>query len=287
MRILILGITGMLGHTLFQMLNQSNAHEVAGTYRSTNSNIPVWYKNNKNITAGVNVLDIDFIKNLIGNFKPNVVINCVGLIKQADLIEDPLIAIPINSLFPHQLYHICRSLNARLIHISTDCVFSGRIGNYKESDNPDPSDLYGKSKLLGEINNKNAVTIRTSIIGHELNTKLSLLEWFLSQEIMVNGYTKAFFSGLPTVELSRIIKDKILQKPEISGLYNVASHKISKFELLKIIAKVYQREIDIIEDSSLVIDRSLNSDMFNSTFQYNPPSWSKLVQDMYEYNRGK
>jgi len=287
MRILILGITGMLGHTLFQMLNQSNAYEVGGTYRSANSNIPVWYKNNKNITAGVNVLDIDFIKNLIGNFKPNVVINCVGLIKQVDLIEDPLIAIPINSLFPHQLYHICESLNARLIHISTDCVFSGTIGDYKESDNPDPSDFYGKSKLLGEINNKNAVTIRTSIIGHELNTKLSLLEWFLSKEIMVNGYTKAFFSGLPTVELSRVIKDKILQKPDISGLYNVASHKISKFELLKIIAKVYQKEIDIREDSSLVIDRSLNSNMFNSIFQYNPPSWSKLVQDMYEYNRGK
>jgi len=287
MRILILGVTGMLGHTLFKILNQSSAHEIHGTYRSINSNIPLCYKNNKNLTAGVNVLDIDLIKNLMNNCKPNVVINCVGLIKQLDAIDDPLVAIPINSLFPHQLYNICEGLNTRLIHISTDCVFSGRHGGYRESDNPDPSDLYGKSKLLGEINNKNAVTIRTSIIGHELNAKLSLLEWFLCQKIMVKGYAKAFFSGLPTVELSRVIIDKILPKSDIAGLYHLASHKISKFELLKIIANVYQKEIDIIEDSSLVIDRSLNSDMFNSTFKYQPPSWSKLVQDMYEFNRDK
>ena len=287
MRILILGVTGMLGHTLFKILNQSTVHEIQGTYRSINSNIPLWYKNNKNLTAGVNVLDIDLIKNLMNNYKPNVVINCVGLIKQLDAIDDPLVAIPINSLFPHQLYNICEDLNARLIHISTDCVFSGRVGGYRESDNPDPSDLYGKSKLLGEINNKNAVTIRTSIIGHELNEKLSLLEWFLCQKIMVKGYAMAFFSGLTTVELSRVILDKILPKPDIAGLYHLASHKISKFELLKIIANVYEKEIDIIENSSVVIDRSLNSDLFNSTFNYQPPSWPKLVQDMYEFNRDK
>lgn len=281
MRILVLGVAGMLGSTLFRVLSESSEHDVYGTLRHSDV---VFNQYDKKLLKGIDVLDNHLVESVIKRLKPDVVINCVGVIKQLNFAEDPLVVIPINSLLPHRLYKICNSLDARLIHISTDCVFSGSLGNYRESDNPDPLDLYGRSKLLGEVNKPNALTIRTSIIGHEMNTKLALLEWFLSKDSDVKGYASAFFSGLTTLELSKLIMNKILLRPDISGLYHVASHKISKYDLLKTVASVYGKNNNIIEDNSILIDRSLNAKAFNKIAGYSPPIWRELIEDMYEFN---
>jgi dTDP-4-dehydrorhamnose reductase len=210
-----------------------------------------------------------------------VIINCVGLIKQLATANDPLVVLPVNSMYPHQLAAICEQRGARLVHISTDCVFNGHKGNYVESDLSDATDLYGKSKYIGELNDKpHAITLRTSIIGHELNSSTGLIEWFLSQSGSVKGFKRAIFSGLPTVELARVIKDYVISRPDLYGLYHVSAEPISKFDLLKLVAKIYGKEIEIFPESEFIIDRSLNSERFQSETGYQAPVWSDLVTKM-------
>jgi dTDP-4-dehydrorhamnose reductase len=212
-----------------------------------------------------------------------VVINCIGLIKQRENVNNLLDVLPINSLFPHQLSEICKQYDVRLIHISTDCVFSGKKGGYVESDKSDAENLYGISKYLGEINHKeNCVTLRTSIIGHELNSKKALLEWFLSQELSVKGYRKAVFSGLTTNELSKVIRDIVIPNKSLAGLFHISSKAIDKYSLLKMISEVYNKKIEIISDDSLIIDRSLDSSYFTKTTGYIAPDWHDMIKEMYE-----
>ena len=190
--------------------------------------------------------------NIFSSFKPDVVINCVGIIKQSDNSKHVLDSIPVNSLLPHRLSSLCRLLNARLIHFSTDCVFSGNKGSYLESDNPDPIDLYGRSKLIGEVMDQNTITLRTSIIGHELKSNKSLLNWFLSSQNEIKGYKNAFFSGLTTLEVAKVIEKYILPNPDINGLFHLASDRISKYDLLSKISEVYNHKIRIIPASTYV-----------------------------------
>ena len=230
-------------------------------------------------------VDIDSDASLLAVFKqikPQIVINCVGLIKQISAANDVLQAIPINTLLPHRLAKLTKVINTRLILISTDCVFSGRTGNYKEADTADCTDLYGRSKLLGEILDQNHVlTIRTSIIGHELRGGHSLVSWFLKQKGSVTGYAKAIYSGLPTIELATIIHDLILPNPKLFGLYQIASKPISKFDLLSLIAKTYQKKIVLTKANSPNINRSLSYAKFKKQTGYKPKSWEALVQEMY------
>jgi dTDP-4-dehydrorhamnose reductase len=212
---------------------------------------------------------------------PDVVINCVGLIKQLATANDPLVVLPVNSMYPHQLAAICEQQGARLVHISTDCVFDGRKGNYVESDESNATDLYGKAKYIGELHDKpHAITLRTSIIGHELNSSTGLVEWFLSQTGSIKGFKRAIFSGLPTVELARIIKDYVIPRPDMSGLYHVSAEPISKFDLLSLIAQIYEKVIEITPESEFVIDRSLNSQLFQTETGYRAPAWPDLVRMM-------
>ncbi|MBA2628810.1 MAG: sugar nucleotide-binding protein, partial [Rickettsiaceae bacterium] len=169
------------------------------------------------------------------------------------------------------------------IHISTDCVFSGSEGSYTEDDFPDAYDLYGRSKLLGEVDYPNAITLRTSIIGHELSGNRSLINWFLSQDKKASGFTKAIYSGLPTIELAEIIDKYVIPRPQMHGLYHVSSEPINKYELLKLVRDVYTKDIEIEPSDKLIIDRSLNSERFRNETGYKPPIWSKLVQKMYEF----
>ena len=178
---------------------------------------------------------------------------------------------------------MCRATGARLIHISTDCVFSGAKGGYREADFPDANDLYGRSKLLGEVDYPNAVTLRTSIIGHELSGHRSLLGWFLKQQGKVKGFRRAIFSGLPTVELSRLVRDVVLQNPRLTGLYHVAAQPIDKYELLQLVAEIYNKNIELVPDDQLVIDRSLNADRFYEATGYRASTWPELIQSMYEF----
>jgi len=211
------------------------------------------------------------------------VVNCVGLIKQLADAENPLLEIPINAVLPHRLARLCEFSGARLVHISTDCVYSGKKGRYTEADLPDANDVYGQSKALGEVIYPHTITLRTSIIGHELQGNQSLLNWFLSQEGSCNGFRRAIFSGLPTVEFAQVIRDVVIPHAELSGLYHIAAQPINKYDLLKLIAEVYGKSIDIVPDDNLVIDRSLNADRFRLATGYTAPEWSDLIKLMYAY----
>jgi dTDP-4-dehydrorhamnose reductase len=232
----------------------------------------------------VDVENSDSLAALFARVRPNLVINCIGLVKQLAEADDPLAAIPINSLLPHRLARLCDVAGARLVHVSTDCVFSGTKGMYREEDYPDANDLYGRSKYLGEVDYPHAVTLRTSIIGHELGGAHGLIGWFLSQQGGVKGFTKAVFSGLPTVELARVIRDHVLPHPELRGTYHVSAAPIDKFELLTLVAKAYGRAIEITPDARLVIDRSLDSTRFRQATGYQPPPWPELIRRMAEFS---
>lgn len=283
-KVLILGGTGMLGHMLFTQLSLQKNLDVYATAR-TSSGLPQWFFPDlvKKIRADVDADNFDTIIRAFASIRPDIVINCIGLIKQLPMASDPLSAIIINSLLPHRISMICRSASARMIHISTDCVFDGKKGNYTETDTSNADDLYGRSKFLGEVAySPHCLTLRTSIIGHELKGKLGLIEWFLAQKGKVNGFTHAIYSGFPTIELARIITDYILPNPELTGVYHVSSDPISKYDLLKLVARKYDKKIEIEPYDDFLQDRSLDSSLFRRLTGYIPPSWPELVDKMYQ-----
>lgn len=283
MKVMVLGLTGMLGNAMFRFLSDNSAFVVHGTARSEKSRQFFPQRLSSKITIGVDVENHDALVRVFATVRPDVVINCVGLVKQLAEANDPLQAVPINTLLPHRLAALCQATGARLVHISTDCVFSGSKGNYLESDFPDAYDLYGRTKLLGEVDFPHAITIRTSIIGHELSGQRSLVGWFLSQQGPVEGFARAVFSGLPTVELARVICDYVLPQPHLHGLYHVAANPISKFDLLKLIARQYGKDIELIPSNGIVINRSLNAERFKMATGYESPEWPELVRRMYEF----
>lgn len=273
----------MLGNAMFRVLSEKTELCVYGTVRSESAKNHFAENYHSQIITGIDVENHDSIVKAFAIVKPDVVINCVGLVKQLTEANYPLIAVPINTLLPHRLAVICKATSSRLVHISTDCVFSGSKGGYLESDFPDAYDLYGRSKLLGEVDYPHAITLRTSIIGHELLGNRSLVNWFLAQQGSIKGFTRAIFSGLPTVELATIVRDTVLPHQELHGLYHVASKPINKFDLLQLIAKAYGKDTKINPSEELVIDRSLNADRFNQTTGYEPPEWSALIERMYKF----
>lgn len=282
MRILILGVTGMLGNAVFRVLRQDPELEVWGTARAVRRHT-MFDDALEHIVDGLDVLDNDALQAAFAKVRPDVVINCIGLIKQLDNAEDPLAVLPVNAMLPHRLARLSELARARLIHVSTDCVFSGDKGSYLESDESDARDLYGKSKYIGEVRNaSHAITLRTSIIGHELGSRHALLEWFLAQHGKVRGFARAVFSGLPTVELARVIHEFVLPRSELHGLYHVAAQPIAKLDLLRLIARTYQKEIEIVPDEALVIDRSLNGSRFELATGYRCPAWPELIATMHE-----
>jgi dTDP-4-dehydrorhamnose reductase len=280
---MVLGVTGMLGNAMLRVLSANLGLNVYGTVRSERSLRYFSGNFSSQIIVGIDVENYDSLVKAFAAVRPDVVVNCIGLVKQLVGANDPLQAVPINTILPHRLAALCQATGARLVHISTDCVFAGTKGNYLESDFPDAHDLYGRSKLLGEVDYPHAITLRTSIIGHELTGQKSLVGWFLAQQGPVKGFTRAIFSGLPTVELARVVCDFILPHPELHGLYHVAAKPINKFDLLKLVAKTYSKAIEIIPADELIINRSLNADRFRRATGYMPPEWPVLVQRMYEF----
>lgn len=280
MKILILGGSGMLGHRLW--LNLSQYHETWVTVRGSKSDLPDLPEfPKKYIRPMVDALNFDQVIRSLASIEPDLVINCIGLIKQmGHLAKDPLFSISLNATLPHKISMICKAAKIRMVHISTDCVFSGKKGNYLESDQSDAEDLYGRTKFLGEVTYPHCITLRTSIIGHELKNKLGLIEWFLAQTGSVKGFTKAIFSGFTTDEISRIILNYIIPNPNLSGLYQVSSEPINKFDLLLLTKKYYKKNIEILPDFDFFIDRSLNSDRFRREANYYPPSWSEMIEEM-------
>jgi len=281
MRILILGTTGMLGHKLMQVLSQK--YKITGTVRGPISDLekyPVFLR--LNIIGNIRADDLQSIQQAVKETNPDVLINCIGIVKQLPAAQDPLQSILINALFPHQLAKICQQNHIRLIHMSTDCVFSGHKGNYTEKDLSDADDLYGKTKFLGEVNYPGCLTIRTSIIGRELNTSHGLIEWFLGQEgKTVPGYKNAIFSGLTTIALSEIISKIISDYPALQGIRQIASEPISKFDLLNLVKKTYGMTISIEPDETVINNRSLNAEKFKKETNIKIPSWEYMVDQMF------
>jgi dTDP-4-dehydrorhamnose reductase len=281
--VLVLGATGMLGHTVLRFLAGSSDLAVWGSVRSSAGAAALPGGLRSRLLAGIDVESGDSLAKAIAAVRPDVVVNCVGVVKQLAAAGDPLAAIPVNSILPHRLARLCELAGARLVHISTDCVFCGTKGMYGEQDPADARDLYGLSKYLGEVDYPHAVTLRTSIVGPELQSAHGLVGWFLSQSGRVKGFRKAIFSGLPTVELARVIRDYVLPRPQLRGVLHVSSAPISKYDLLRLVAQEYGSHTEIAPDETLVIDRSLDSRRFRDLTGYAPPDWPELVRSMREF----
>lgn len=267
--ILILGATGMLGNALFSELSKYKNFEVKGTVRrkAQAKKLP---KNLQNkILANIDVQDLRSLRHAFQARRPDVIINCVAYIKEPQNDQEKALAISLNSLFPHQLAELAKNAGARLIHMSTDSALE--------------TDFYSRTKFLGEVDANHCLTIRSSIIGHGLENQNSLVDWFLNQKKKVEGYKKMIFSGFPTVELARIIAKYIIPNKKLSGIYHISSRPISKYDLLKIVARVYKKKIVILANYDIVLDRSLNSSKFRQATGYRPPSWEKLIVAMFQY----
>lgn len=283
MKILVLGASGMIGSAIFRVLSKKNAFEVWGSIRPNKWKDFFSPNQQERLVICEDLLDQTELNHLFSKIQPDTVINCVGLTKHNKDANDILLAVPLNTLLPHRLANLCKAYDARLVHISTDCIFSGLSGNYAEADLSDAIDVYGKSKFLGEvIYCPHAVTLRTSTIGHELQSSYGLLEWFLSQQGSCTGFNKAIFSGLPNTVFAEIIRDHVIQKPQLHGLYHVGGPPIGKYDLLKLIAAEYGKDISIQSDDTFSINRSLNSDLFRAATGYSPPSWPELIRSMHK-----
>lgn len=280
MRLLILGGSGMLGHQLWRGLHAQ--HDTWVTLRRPVADFEVHnlFDEAKAIQFD-DITDDTALERALGQAKPEAVINCVGLIKQRDEASDEALTLRVNAEFPHRLAKRCGEAGARLIHFSTDCIFAGTKGNYTESDPSDAADLYGQSKHQGEVADAHSVTLRTSVIGHELATNLALLDWFLSQRGQaIKGFTKAIYSGFTTLEMARIADRILTQHTDLSGVWHVASEPISKFGLLELCREKLCWEGVIEPNDEFVCDRSLNADRFNAATGYTPPSWEAMIGEL-------
>ncbi len=282
-KILVLGAGGMLGNAVYRTFASSPGFDVVGTVRSSASKITLPDGACGELLVGVDAEQFDSLIATFEKVRPDIVINCIGLVKQLAAANDPLVTLPINAMLPHRLARLSALVGARLIHVSTDCVFTGRKGSYPESAEPDALDLYGRSKLLGEVDYPNAITLRTSIIGTELGSAHGLIGWFLGQTGPVKGFTKAIFSGLPTAVLAQVIRDNVAPNPALCGVWHVSADPIAKFDLLQLVATEYGKDIEIIPDDRLVIDRSLNSIRFREATGWSPPSWGQLITQMRQF----
>jgi dTDP-4-dehydrorhamnose reductase len=280
MKVCVLGAGGLLGHMLVRVLSESN--DVFGTTRErpgVSSPLAKFLPLEKWI-GGVDASNLEAVKNVFDTSQFDVAINCIGLIKQRDSIVSDSEMMAINGEFPHHLAQIANRVGTRVIHISTDCVFSGSKGNYFESDSPDPVDVYGKSKLLGELNDSKNLILRTSHIGRELTVKKSFVEWLISQKSgHVNGYSNAIYSGLTTQALARTTLKLLSGNSHLTGLYHVSSQPISKLEIINKLNKLLDLQITVTPDASVQINRSLNSEKFQNATNISPQTWDEMLSD--------
>lgn len=281
MKVLVLGASGMIGSTMLRVLGARKGWQVAGTVRSGSVHAGMPLAITAQLIRGVDLADGDSLVGVLREYRPDVVVNCAGLTKHVPGGNDPVPASTINTLMPHRVAGLCQLSGARFIHVSTDCVFSGRKGTYSETDPADAQDVYGKTKYLGEVTMPGAITLRTSTIGHELGTRFGLLEWFLSQS-SCQGYRRAIFSGLPTVEFARVVRDIVIPDLSLSGLYHVGAEPIDKERLLRLIAREYGVSTLIEPDDSVAIDRSLDSRRFAEETGYRAADWATLIRQMHD-----
>lgn len=279
MKILVLGADGMLGHQLVQSFQAR--HEVHATLRlgmGAYSHIRKFLPESAHY--GIDARNYPAVHHIIKTVRPDAVVNALGIVKQRIEANDAILCLETNALLPHRLRATCAEVGARLVQLSTDCVFSGHQGNYSEADVPDANDLYGRSKLLGELEDPGCLTLRTSIIGLELSRKHGLIEWFLAQTGSIKGYRKAIYSGFTTLDMARIIEQALENQTHTSGVWHVSSAPIDKYTLLTRIRDRLRRPIEIVPDDDLMCDRSLDSSQFQAAFAYTPPTWDSMIEEL-------
>jgi dTDP-4-dehydrorhamnose reductase len=283
----VLGGAGMLGHKMFQLLRE-RFNGAFCTVREDMREPPfdrVELLQGDDVAPDVDVTDFSTLEAILSAFRPEYVVNCVGVIKQRAEAVSPIPSITINSLLPHKLAQMAARWGGRVIHFSTDCVFSGKRGGYTEEDPSDGEDLYGKTKFLGEVAVANALTLRTSIIGRELTEHRSLLDWFLAQnQKTVRGYRRVIYSGVTTNYLAELVASIIQEHPGLNGLYQVASEPISKYDLLCLLREAYRLEVRIEPDDLEVSDRSMRCDRLREAIAYKCPPWPVLARQLAEDN---
>lgn len=285
MKLLILGADGMLGHKLFQMLGMVYP-ETYGTVAKKISDSPMsripFFQTDK-VISGVNPMDFQCLESIIREVAPDYVINCLRVATHGNEVAPPILSISVNSLLPHRLNDLCASQGIRLIHFSSDCVFSGQQGFYVETDTPDATHAYGQTRLLGDVVSDNALVIRGSVIGRELKGHTSLLDWFLRQDGReIKGFTQAIYSGLSSIETARVVLMVLQKVPLLNGLYHVASDPINKYELLNLAKEAFKVDVMIHKEDGGSVDRSLNAEKFNGALGYVPPSWSAMMKELAE-----
>jgi len=288
-RILILGGSGMLGHQLWQRLSVRlpETFVVIRHSRQAYKKFKL-FDDSERVVDNIDAMDFSAIQSVLAKIRPDFVLNCVGITKRHEAAAtDPIASITLNSLLPHKLAKWGQDNNTKIITFSTDCVFDGKTGNYTEESPTGALDIYGKTKALGEIKTGDALTLRSSFIGPELLPGSELLEWFLAQSGSVPGFRKAVYSGLTTLEMCRVVEKIILDYPKAKGLYNVSSGPITKFDLLMLIKKKMNLNIEIIPDNNFFCDRSLDSSKFRKEFRYTPPSWEKMVDELAAELKGR
>ncbi len=283
MRVLILGGDGMLGSQLFRHLAPN--HDVRVTLRQelpAYEALPIVAPPDRSF-FGVDARDFSRVADVVKTFRPEAVVNAVGIVKQRSEAADALTNLEINAVFPHRLFLLCGSVGARLVHFSTDCVFSGRRGGYGESDLPDAEDLYGRTKLLGEVAEAPAVTLRSSIIGLEVRPGHGLVEWFLRSRGVIKGYRKAVFSGLTTLEMARLVELILTRRTDLFGLWHVAADPIDKYSLLTRLAQALgRRDVQIEPDDAFLCDRSLRGEALRAATGWRAPDWPRMVGELAE-----
>ena len=277
MRILLLGANGMIGHQLFSYF--SGRHETYGTLRGADSLLAE--VNKGRVITGVDVRDFEGLSNIIAAVMPNILLNCTGIVKQIGGKHSVSEQILLNAMLPHRLAELSESMNFKSVTFSSDCVFDGVKGNYTEKDVPNAADIYGATKALGEANYANALTIRTSTVGLELGNKHGLVEWFLSQRGQIEGFARAIYSGLTTIELARYVEHILVNYPDLLGLHQAAAEKISKFDLLNMLSeKLGRKDIEIAKNTNFECDRSLDGSKLQSLTQYCVPSWDSMLTSL-------
>ena len=271
----------MLGHKLLQQLSQ--AHDVWGTVRGEPNDGPeIPGVGRSRLIGGIAAADLTAMRRALERVGAQAVLNCIGIVKQIDAGKDAVSSISVNALLPHQLSQVCADLGARLIHFSTDCVFTGVGGPHRETDAPAPADLYGRTKLLGELESPHCFTIRSSIVGRELRRGTGLVDWFISQRGgQVRGYRHALYSGLTTLAMSDVVRLVLESHPELSGVWQVSADPIDKCSLLELVNRVYGLGIRIEPDLDFHCDRRLDSSRFRNATGWVPPAWQAMNEAMH------